>query len=234
MKKALLLLLALGGCARGCERPVPVRPQAVVVTTEDAAQLPEPATDTFLRAPHVARLDLARHDDEPAWHGAAWTGPFREPGQPAPARPYSNARILWTDEALLLSLYAADQDVRSLPSQPSRTDADFFEVRIHAQEQDFALRLGPQGVVQAHRAGQPWQPDVALSLDVDGSLDDASGEDDEEWVVFAAIPWSDLGLHAKAGLRLGLEFGRCDTPKDGARRCGQWGEGMAGVVELGR
>jgi hypothetical protein len=234
VKRLLLLLLTCTGCARGCDRTLaPVAPQ-MPVQMSDAVLLPEPPTATFLRVPHLRVMpQLSRHDDEPAWHEAAWTGPFLEPGRVEPARPYSNARLLWTHDALLLSLYAADEDVRSVPSDATRTDADAFEVQIASDRELFTLRIGPKGVVKATRAGQAWQPNVALSVDIDGALDDPSGEDDEEWVVFAAIPWQDLGLQPKEGLRLHVAFGRCDTPRDGGRRCGQWGEGLGGIVELG-
>ena len=54
------------------------------------------------------------------------------------------------------------------------------------------------------------------AVEVEETLDDPRDED-EEWVVEAAIPLAALpdgggALHAR----------RCDTPKDGIERCGAW------------
>ncbi len=235
MKRWLFLCIVCSGCSKGCERPdVPASaPVERTVAIDAVAALPDDPTLTWLRVPHVAQTpDLQRRDDEKAWQDAAWTKPFRESASMAPARPYSGARILWSDEGLLLSLYAADEDVRTLPSQPTATDADGFDLQIATETQKFTLRLGPKGVLAATRDGQPWQVNPTLAIDVDGSVDDLSGEDDEEWAVFLAIPWPDLGVKPAIGQKFHVTFGRCDTPKVGGQRCGQWGEGLTGILEL--
>jgi hypothetical protein len=76
---------------------------------------------------------------------------------------------------------------------------DVFEVELGGR----TLRYSP-----ADRG-----PDVGV--DMDGTLNDAS-DLDEEWVVEARVP--------RAGLPHGdvpVHVRRCDTPKDGVRRCGE-------------
>src|SRR5580693_1479819 len=71
------------------------------------------AAAPVLHVPHTpGSITLDGDTDDPGWTrppGPARTGPFVvENG--AQARPYSNARLLWGDGHLYLSLYAADED----------------------------------------------------------------------------------------------------------------------------
>ena len=60
-----------------------------------ACRKPEPGGRAQARLPQAQRPpQLHLHDGEPAWQVAAVTGPWLDPeGQPA--RPYSNARLMW-------------------------------------------------------------------------------------------------------------------------------------------
>ena len=58
-------------------------------------------------------------------------------------------------------------------------------------------------------------------MDVDETIDDARDED-EEWVVELALPLAALPPGATA-----IHAARCDTPKDGVRRCGAWEDRLA-------
>jgi len=129
------------------------------------------------------------------WNAIARVAVFTANG--AEARPYSQIRLLRDPEMLYVGLYAADQDIRS-------TDA--FELAIGT----LALSIDPHGRIEPPVAG------ARAAADVDETLDDPSDED-EEWVVevvipIAAIPPDTTTIHAA----------RCDTPKDGKRRCGSW------------
>ncbi len=133
------------------------------------------------------------HLDEPAWRGAVRTGPFRDPATGAPAAPYSDARFVVTRDAIYAGLYAADEDVRS--------------------DDAFELELGASGARRVRLGPRDRGPDVGL--DLDGTLDDPR-DLDEEWIVEARLP--------RAGLPPGdlpVVVRRCDTPKDGVRRCGE-------------
>jgi len=229
---ALTLLLA-------CHRPAP--PLARKTETKQEAGV--------LRVPFAkSGVAIDRHDDELAWQRAATTGPLQEPGRAVQARPYSLARLLWDEKNLYLSLYAADQNIQA----PDRgQDAplwlhDAFALRLQADVPRaplFLLDVAPSGAVtdlQQQPGARPtatWHSAARVSVDVDGSLNDPTGEDDEEWVVFMALPWQSLGIAARPGLRLRLGMGRCDVPKNGTRRCGEWGgpttETPQGLIELG-
>ena len=183
---------------------------------------------------HVPRgtVDPVRHGDDPGWRRAAGTPPFRETGGAGPARPYSTARLLWDDAWLYLALYAADQDIRA---PVRRHDAplwghDAFAVRLQVEGGPvYALDVAPNGALsdaRLSRAGgldSTWESGARVAMDVDGTVDDRSGPDDEEWVAYLAIPWASLGVHPTPGLRLRARLARCDTPHGGGRRCGAWG-----------
>jgi len=54
-----------------------------------------------------------------------------------------------------------------------------------------------------------------LAAAAPGVLNDPSDED-EEWVVEAALPLMALGLAAAPGTRFSVAISRCDTPRAGA------------------
>jgi hypothetical protein len=222
-----LIILALLALA-ACRRPAVVTPPLVS----------QPA-GLLLHVPHATRApDLSLKDDEPSWHDAAMTGPWSEPGSQIAARPYSHARVLWDEQNLYLSLYAADQDICA---PETRHDGplwlhDAFSLRLRADTPDapvFAVDIAPTGTVTdmqllGRKADPRWESLAKVAMDVDGTVNDPSGEDDEEWVAFIALPWKQVGIRAVAGTRVRLHLQRCDVPKDGKRRCGQWGQGSAG------
>jgi hypothetical protein len=148
---------------------------------------------TLGTAPHT-RIALDGELDEPAWNAVAVRGVFLgdDGGQ---ARPYSELRILRDETHLFVALYAADQNIRS---------DDAFDVQV--------------GALHAHltAAGTATPATVRVAVDRDGTLDDAH-DDDEEWVVEAAMPLDELGPAP-----LAVTAKRCDVVKTGERRCGHW------------
>jgi hypothetical protein len=113
------------------------------------------------------------------------------------ARPYSQIRLLRDDRTLYVGLYAADQDIRS---------SDAFELAIGT----LTLSIDPHGRITPPIAG------AKVAADVDETLDDPNDED-EEWVIEAAIPIAAVPPGATT-----IHARRCDTPKDGHERCGSW------------
>ena len=151
------------------------------------------ATLLALVLPQVAQpIAIDGELDEVAWRSPARTGPFTD-ATGAPAAPYSDARFLRDDQFLYLALYAADEDIRS---------TDEFVVKIGRATYHFTA------------AGTPIKG-VRLAVDRDGSLD-APADDDEEWVVEAAIPIAGIPANAP------IEITRCDTTKDRVQRCATW------------
>ncbi len=230
----LLLLLA-------CNRPAPPLQVATHATVA--------ATPGVLRVPYAkTAVAIEQHDDDLTWQRAVTTGPLREAGKDTQARPYSNARLLWDEKNLYLSLYAADQDIQA---PEKKHDAplwlhDAFAVRLQLDVPGspvYLFDVAPSGAVTdlvqqpGARPSAAWQSGARVSIDVDGTVNDATGEDDEEWVVFVALPWQSLGIAPKPGLRLRASVGRCDVPKGGERRCGEWGGPATGnpqgMLELG-
>jgi hypothetical protein len=72
---------------------------------------------------------------------------------------------------------------------------------------------------------------VLIGRDVDGTVDDPSGEDDEEWLAEIAIPLAELGLAGAPGERVRFSLERCDTMREGDRRCGRAAANQLWLVE---
>lgn len=131
---------------------------------------------------------------EPAWNQRALRGVLADAAG-AQARPYSEIRLLHDASTLYVGLYAADEDIHSTES--------------------WELAIGPR-TLHVDATAHTDAPDVRAAVDRDGTLDQP-GDYDEEWVLEVAVPLAGLGtpplaIHAK----------RCDTPKDGHVRCGEW------------
>jgi hypothetical protein len=165
--------------------------------------------------------------DEPGWAAAARTGAFRD-ARGEPARPFSEARYLHDGEHLLLCLYAADDDIRARVTAhdgPVWID-DAFALRLTPRRpgaQTYLVDISARGVIMDARRGPgdtvdpSWESGIRVAVDRDGTLDDPSDED-EEWVVEAALPLRSLGIGPETPID--LEITRCDTPRGTqGRRC---------------
>jgi hypothetical protein len=225
---AALLGCALMGCTgKACVHRPRVTPSAASPRSEgDPIVVPRAAVP----------LVPPEADDDPEWHKAAIAGPFHEPGSSAPARPYSDARFLADDERLYVLLYAADEDIQAASRERDSPlwRADAFALRFASPDGQgpvHAIDVAPNGAISDARIDDDGRIDpsydagLTVSVDVDGSIDDASGDDDEEWVVRLAIPRANLPF---VGPRLRVAIVRCDTPRSGGRRCGQWGGAVTG------
>lgn len=205
--------------ARTGPKPAPVDPSAVM-----------------LRVPHLkGSVALDGDLDDVAWKGdVARTGAFVAPNG-TPARPYSDARLVWGDGHLYLALYAADEDVRAQqrdPDAPVYLD-DSFHFEFETGDGVRSFDVNALGVVtDAAGRDYSWNAGVHVSTELDGTLNDAR-DDDEEWALEIAIPLDSLGLEGKKGERVGFSIKRCDTPKHGAKSCGTWaGPDQRGAIVL--
>jgi hypothetical protein len=190
-----------------------------------------------LHVPHAAGAIFLDGDmDDPGWLRAnpARTNAFVL-ADGTHARPYSDARLVWGDDALYIALYAADQDIRA-----TRTDADSplwledsFHLVFAEGEGERTIDVSPMGAVtdaMRRRDGAldyAWSSGTHVSREVDGTPNDPR-DDDEEWVLELAIPLDALGLTGEAGERIAFAVRRCDTPKHAARVCASWGGGEKG------
>jgi hypothetical protein len=143
--------------------------------------------------PPATRIALDGELDEPAWNAVAMRGVFEANG--VQARPYAEIRLLRDETHVLVGLYAADEDIRS---------DDSFDLTAGA----FVAHLTADG--------RATPATVRTAVDRDGTLDDPN-DDDEEWVIEAAIPIAALG---PAPVAMSAE--RCDRTKDGVKRCSSW------------
>ncbi len=222
---AVLLAAALLsiGCKRPQERPAPAAQAAAAVVR-------------VTRSPTPIKPD--GEANEPQWNATATrTGHFVDT-QGQEARPYSEGRFMWDANNLYVYLYAADNDIEAHVKDhdgPVWID-DAFALHIRPASADggaaatYSFDINPAGTVTDARVppgGKPdvsWESGIKLGVDLDGTLNDSTGQDDEEWVIEAAIPLASMGLTGAPGTRFYVDIGRCDTPRrTKERRCGAWG-----------
>jgi hypothetical protein len=225
---------------------------ARLIARSDAARaaraMPYPASSdprrvtTELRVPHLkAAIVLDGDMDDPGWEGViARTGPLLA-SNGTPARPYSDARMVWGDGHLYLALYAADEDVRAEkrePDAPVWLD-DSFHLVFSSEGAESTLDVSAFGVITDARTTSggsldyAWASGAHVSRELDGTLNDSTDED-EEWALELTVPLDSIGLEGKRGERIGFSVRRCDTPKKGGKRvCASWGDGETrGVIVL--
>jgi hypothetical protein len=74
-----------------------------------------------------------------------------------------------------------------------------------------------------------WNSGAHVSREIDGSLNDPRGLD-EEWAIELAVPLEALGMRGERGENIGLMLRRCDIPKREPRVCSGWGRGASDAV----
>lgn len=177
---------------------------AALVTDPLARASGAPAPSARLVLPQVAApIHCDGELDEHAWLTPARTGPFSD-AHGGIAAPYSEARFLRDAKYLYLGLYAADEDIRS---------TDEFVVELGSGRTRRAFHFSAGGKLTPAVAGS------SIGVDTDGSIDNSSN-DDEEWIVEAAIPLAEVPF-ARDG-STPARVVRCDITKDHVKRCGSW------------
>ena len=199
------------------------------------------SSNLVLHVPHAAGAIVLDGDtDDPGWLKAtARTNAFVDTTG-APARPYSDARLVWGDGHLYVALYAADEDIRATHADadaPLWTEDSFHMLFVDGHGER-TIDVSPIGTITDARrdARGPfdyaWQSGAHVSHELDGTLN-RPDDDDEEWVIEMAIPFESLGIKGERGDRFGFQVRRCDTPHGGARVCASWGtEGEPGTLVL--
>ncbi len=231
---ALLSILAIGGFTYA--RRTASSRRAARAAASLAAAVAEGAL--VLHVPHASGVTLDGDTDDPAWTrppGPAKTNGFLgEDG--TPARPYSQARLVWGDDYLYMALYASDEDIESRVDRndaPVGPDDDAFHVVFSRGETEYGFDVSPNGLITdaiRHGTGawdSSWSAGVHASREMDGTLNDPKNFD-EEWEIELAIPLASLDLRGERGENLGLSIHRCDTPKRRRRVCSGWGDGEDG------
>lgn len=214
------IVLAAFALVAGCHRTDPPAPGSGV------------APETTLEVPRVTGLiTLDGEIDEEDWARAARTGAFMDAAG-VEARPYSDARFLRDDASLYVALYAGDEDIRATVTDhdgPVWLD-DSFSLHLTPAtpgSPTYVIEISAGGVITDGRRDKGgkvdlgWESGTKLAVDRDGTLNDPRDED-EEWVIEAAIPLRSLGV--RPGDQVMIDVSRCDGPKAGGRRrCGSFG-----------
>lgn len=209
-RAALLLALALTACPKKDAASAPVAAPAVA---DGGRCSGAPQLARRLTAP----LTVDGHLDEADWRRTPSSGAWRSERDGRFVSPHTEVRALWRADALLLGLYAADEDLRG---------DDGFTVSLErADAAPLTLWVPARGAVtcRAPAGGHCAVPEgIAFAVDTDGTFDDPS-DDDEEWAVELVVPWKALGF-ATPPARLRLDATRTDTPKGAAPRTSAWAQ----------
>jgi hypothetical protein len=189
----IVVLVALGGCQ--------CNDTSTKVTPGRPARSPNPPAPTAASVPRTrAPITLDGVFDEPDWV-TTYSLTIQLRGEDGDfSRPYAEVRFLHDDAKLYVALYAADTNV---------TSDDAFDVDVGTLH----ARVFANGKIE------PPAPDLKMSVNVDGTIDNPASKD-EEWRVELAIPLTLAGFAPGAGVD--THVGRCDTMKDGSKLCGNW------------
>lgn len=175
--------LAAFSCSKGCAKP----------STAPADSGCKTEVLTAVHTSVAPKLD--GEGDEKAWLVAKPTRAFSSTNG-GPGRPHAEVRASWDDSALYLLFYAGDEDLEE--------DDSMGAALIGANGKTVQFTVSPKGTVNGAKA-------IQAAVDADGSMADA-GDDDEEWLVEAAIPWALMGKTDTVHVR----FTRHDRPKGSA------------------
>jgi hypothetical protein len=205
-----------------------------------AAYVPPPGA-IELHVPHAAGpIVLDGDTDDPGWLKGPARIPSFELADGAPARPHSEARLVWGDGQLYVALYAADEDIRATRTEP---DAplwldDAFHLSFRDARIERTIDVSPLGTItdarreDGGRFDYAWSSGAHASREIDGTVNHPD-DDDEEWAIELAIPLASLGLEGVRGERIQMAVRRCDVPHGGGRRvCAAWGETAPAVIVL--
>ncbi len=190
---------------------------------------------TQVHVPHLRGvITLDGDTDDSGWRGPTLrTGAFVGQDGVTAVHPHSEARIVWGDGFLYLNLYAADEDIRAIGRTPDSLaeGEDVFHLIFTDATTERVFDINPLGVITdgirprgtSEAPDLSWNSHAHVSHELDGTPN-LPTDDDEEWVLEMAIPLESLELSGKAGEQIGLSMRRCDTPRNGKRVCGSWGE----------
>jgi len=175
---------------------VPIR----IPTTAQPAALPR------LRVPRIEEeLEADGALDEPAWRRAARSGAFVNTMTGRRLAFRTEARVLWTTDALWVGFDSGDRDLHSTfqNRDDSLWEQDAVEVFLDpgGDGRDYyELQVSPRNVVfdsllpRYRRNRNEWNSNMETGVRLDGTLNTDEGDEtrDRGWTAEMRIPWSDL------------------------------------------
>jgi len=220
----LIALLLLGGCK---SQPAAAAADASVAAAKPSALAADAGGCVEPRMKAIAMttpLTIDGELDEVDWRSTDSSKAFTALHTGAFASPHSELRAVWSPKALVLGLYAADEDLR---------DDDMFVVRVQGAKGAITFRVTARGALS--RVGGELPSGARAAVDADGTFGDDS-DYDEEWLVELELPWAALGFE-KPPAEVKVNAWRSDTPKGAQPRTTAWacaGEDAFGTITLAR
>lgn len=222
-----IALLLVGGCKSepaAPAAPAPPPPAAKPSAPADAGPGCEAPRMKALAA--TGPLAIDGHLEEADWRSTDGSKAFLALRTGGFSAPHSELRAVWTPKALVLGLYAADEDLR---------DDDAFGVRVQGAKAALGLRVTARGALSCVGEGCAVPKGVRAAVDADGTFGD-DRDYDEEWLVELELPWAALGFEAPPP-EVKVNAWRTDTPKGAQPRTAAWacaGEDALGTLVLER
>lgn len=193
---------------------------AMALPAPAAAQAPPPGPEaSSLRlnaAPASGAIHVDGRLDEASWQAApAATGFIQKTPQPGdPATERTEARVLWSDDALYVGMRLYDTHADSVVARLGRRDAevpsDWASVYIDSQRDQrtaYGFSVNAAGV----RADSKFSDDDQEDTGWDAVWEAAVTRDDGGWTAEFRIPYSQLRFDGEAepgGRTWGVQFGR--------------------------
>jgi hypothetical protein len=190
-----------------------------------------------------ARVVPTGHFDVHVWGGAANTGTLLDKAGHG-AVPVSEARFLWSDDALFLFFYAGDLDLQAHATKHDGPVWNDDSVALAFPAPDGTKRIiqisvtgivadgicpGDAAGLSDARCDLRWESGTRAGTDTDGTLNHV-GDRDEEWAVEAAIPLAAFPAAGAAGTVIPVSISRCEIAYDGPHACGAWGYPPSGLL----
>jgi hypothetical protein len=168
------------------------------------------------RLPPGSTITIDGRLDEPAWKAAESTGPFVDvrTGQQNPALPtQGSVKLLWDDKFLYVGFEVSDKKVHGgwpagardahlwekdtvemmLDPDGDGDNKDYYEIQVNPQNLVFDTQYddynSPNGNGRGPFGHEEWSANLVSAVQVHGTLDDDSDED-QGYTVEMEIPWA--------------------------------------------
>jgi len=194
-----------------------------------AAHLPQLRVDKLEKG---TKISIDGKLDEDAWKTAPSTGPFVDvrTGRQVPTSPLGgSAKVLWDDTSLYVGIEVKDKDVEGgfkkdekdphlwtkdtveimVDPDGDGDNKDYYEIQINPQNLVFDSQFDDYNMPKKEPDGpfghQEWSAKLKSAVTIQGTIDKADDQD-QGYVVEAAIPWKSFDKAKKVPPEIGQSW----------------------------